>query len=111
CTHHPVEEDIGTVKIPNLLRKYVGGDLVIDHVQGHDFPHETLRQTGSKYDLVIHCGGCIWNRREMLSRILICAENGVPITNYGLSLAFLNGILDRAIEPLKLEKEQPVSAN
>ncbi len=96
CTHHPITEDIGTEKIPNWLRKYVGGPLEIAHVQGHDFPTETLKD----WDLVIHCGACMWNRREMLSRILHCREAGVPITNYGLAIAFMLGILDRAVEPI-----------
>ncbi|MCL2306079.1 MAG: [FeFe] hydrogenase H-cluster maturation GTPase HydF [Planctomycetaceae bacterium] len=96
CAHHPITEDIGTVKIPNLLRKYVGGSLEISHVQGHDFPTDTL----SDWNLVIHCGACLWNRREMLSRILHCREAGVPITNYGLAIAFMHGILDRAVAPI-----------
>ncbi len=92
CTHHPIEEDIGTVKIPRLLRKRVGEGLAIDNVRGRDFP-ENL----SDYDLVIHCGGCTLNRRAMLSRIQACVAAGVPVTNYGLTLAYLNGIFDRAI--------------
>ncbi len=98
CTHHPITEDIGTVKIPNLLRKFVGGDVEIGHVQGHDFPRERL----SDWNLVIHCGACMWNRREMLSRVLHCREAGVPITNYGLAIASMLGILDRALEPFDL---------
>ena len=97
CSHHPIGEDIGTVKIPALLRKYVGNPMKIEHVQGHDFPNENL----SDWNLVIHCGACMWNRREMLSRISHCREAGVPITNYGLAIAFVLGILDRAIEPIK----------
>ena len=100
CTHHPIEEDIGTVKIPNMLNKRVGGTLRIDHVSGHDFPDADGKQMLGDYRLVIPCGACMWNRREMLSRILHCEERGVPITNYGLALAFLHGILDRAVEPL-----------
>ena len=96
CTHHPIDEDIGTVKIPNLLRKFVGDDLEIGHVSGHDFPKADL----ADWNLVIHCGACMWNRREMLSRILHCREAGVPITNYGLAIAFMLGILDRALKPL-----------
>jgi len=96
CTHHPIDEDIGTVKIPNLLRKFVGGDLEIGHVSGHNFPKTDL----ADWNLVIHCGACMWNRREMLSRILHCREAGVPITNYGLAIAFMQGILDRALKPL-----------
>lgn len=93
CTHHPIEEDIGTVKIPRLLRKRVGEGLSIDNVRGIDFP-ENL----SDYDLVIHCGSCMFNRRTMLSRIQACMAAGVPITNYGLTLAYLNGVFDRSIK-------------
>lgn len=99
CAHHPVEEDIGTVKIPKLLRKRVGEALRIDHVRGRDFPSAEALQN---YDLVIHCGACMFNRREMAARIVRAEEAGTVITNYGLTLAFLNGILERAIEPLGL---------
>jgi len=94
CSHHPITEDIGTEKIPNWLRKAVGA-LEIGHVQGHDFP-ATVEEL-ARWDLVIHCGACMWNRREMLSRIARCVEAGVPITNYGLAIAFLHGILGRAL--------------
>lgn len=92
CTHHPIEEDIGTVKIPNMLRARVGADLVIDHVRGVDFPEDL-----SSYDLVIHCGGCTFNRRAILSRIQACVEAGVPVSNYGLTLAYLTGVFERSI--------------
>ena len=72
CTHHPIAEDIGRVKIPRWLTQYVGAKLQIDHVQGHDFPEDL-----SPYRLIIHCGACMWNRREMLSRILHCRQAGV----------------------------------
>lgn len=95
CTHHPIEEDIGTVKIPALLRKRVGAGLTIDNVRGVDFPDaEELKQ----YDLVIHCGACTFNRRMMLTRIHACLAAGVPITNYGLTLAYCNGIFERSIQ-------------
>lgn len=94
CTHHPIEEDIGRVKIPRWLTQYVGGKLEITHVQGHDFPADP---TG--YDLVVHCGGCTHNRREMLSRIARCRQQGVPITNYGMCIAYSLGIFDRALRP------------
>lgn len=97
CSHHPIEEDIGTVKIPRLLRKRVGEELAIEHSHGHDFPDAASLR---RFDLIIHCGGCMFNRREMLTRIDRALESGVPITNYGLALAELNGILDRAVEPL-----------
>lgn len=93
CTHHPIEEDIGTVKIPRLLRKRVGQGLTVDHVRGVDFPDDL-----SSYDLVIHCGGCTFNRRAVLSRIQTCVHAGVPVSNYGLALAYLNGVFDRSIK-------------
>jgi len=94
CTHHPIEEDIGRVKIPRWLQKYVGGDLEFTTVKGRDFPQDL-----SPYRLVIHCGACMWNRQEMMSRIAECHRQGVPITNYGLVIAYSLGILERALEP------------
>lgn len=94
CTHHPIEEDIGRVKIPRWLRKAVGGDLYFKHVKGRDFPVDL-----SPYKLVIHCGACMWNRQEMMNRIRECQRQGVPITNYGLVIAYVLGILERALEP------------
>jgi len=94
CSHHPIAEDIGRVKIPRWLTQYVGGKLNIEHMQGHDFPEDL---TG--WDLVIHCGGCTFNRRAMLGRIMRCREQGVPITNYGLVIAFSLGIFERALQP------------
>jgi [FeFe] hydrogenase H-cluster maturation GTPase HydF len=95
CTHHPIGEDIGTVKIPEWLQQRVGGGLEIDHVHGHDFPTDSL----TDYDLVIHCGACMWNRREILSRQIHCRNANVPMTNYGLTIAYLLGIFDRALKP------------
>ena len=94
CTHHPIGDDIGRVKIPRWLRQYVGGDLDFHHYQGHDFPEDLDR-----YSIVIHCGACVQNRREMLSRILRCRRAGVPITNYGMSIAYSLGIFERALGP------------
>lgn len=94
CTHHPIEEDIGRVKIPGWLQKYVGGELKFTHVSGRDFPKDL-----SPYKLVIHCGACMWNRQEMMSRIRECQRQQVPITNYGLVIAFAQGILERALAP------------
>jgi [FeFe] hydrogenase H-cluster maturation GTPase HydF len=94
CTHHPIEDDIGRVKIPNWLEGYVGGKINFTHVKGRDFPQDL-----SPYKMVIHCGACMWNRQEMVSRIRFCEAQGVPITNYGLVIAFVQGILDRALEP------------
>ena len=94
CTHHPIEEDIGRVKIPRWLEQYVGGELEFTSVKGRDFPLDL-----SPYKLVIHCGACMSNRQEMLSRIAECHRQGVPITNYGLVIAYSLGILERALEP------------
>lgn len=97
CTHHPISEDIGTVKIPRLLRKNLGEGITIDHVQGKDFPNDL-----SSYDLVIHCGACMFSRRAMLSRIQACERAGVPIANYGMVLAHFAGIAERAFAPFVL---------
>jgi [FeFe] hydrogenase H-cluster maturation GTPase HydF len=94
CSHHPIGEDIGTVKIPRWLTQFVGGKLDITHVRGHDFPEDL-----SSYQLVIHCGACMWNRREMLSRLMHCARANVPVTNYGLAIAYSLGIFERALKP------------
>jgi [FeFe] hydrogenase H-cluster maturation GTPase HydF len=94
CTHHPIGDDIGRVKIPRWLRQYVGGDLDFVHYQGHDFPDDL-----ADYRLVIHCGACVHNRRSMLSRIVRCREAGVPITNYGITIAYTLGIFERALRP------------
>jgi [FeFe] hydrogenase H-cluster maturation GTPase HydF len=94
CTHHPIGEDIGTVKIPRWLTQYVGGKLQIDNLRGHDFPDNI-----SEYKIIIHCGACMWNRREMLSRIMKAKIAGVPITNYGLTIAYSLGIFERALQP------------
>lgn len=90
CAHAPLTEDIGREKIPRQLRKLVGQGLSFDFVRGKDFPADL-----SPYDLVIHCGACMFNRRHVLSRIAQAAEQGVPISNYGVVLAYLAGILDK----------------
>lgn len=94
CSHHPIGDDIGRVKIPRWLTQYVGGKIEFTHVQGHDFPDDV-----TPYELIIHCGACMWNRREMLSRIIRCREAGVPITNYGMTIAYSLGIFERALAP------------
>lgn len=94
CSHHPIGEDIGTVKIPRWLTQYVGGKLEFVHHRGHDFP-ENL----SEFKLIIHCGACMWNRREMLSRLMKARLAGVPLTNYGLTIAYSLGIFERALQP------------
>ena len=93
CTHNTSHEDIGRVKIPTLLQKKTGKKFKFEFRTGYNFS-EDLR----KYSLVIHCGGCMVNRKEIESRIQICKSEGVPVTNYGIILAYLNGILDRCIE-------------
>lgn len=92
CTHVPLNEDIGRVKIPNMLRKKFGPNIEIVNVCGNDFPNtEELKQ----YDLIIHCGACMFNRRHVLSRISSAESAGVPITNYGVVMAKMAGILDK----------------
>lgn len=90
CTHAPIGEDIGRVKIPNMLRKTYGSDIHIDIVSGVDFPENI-----SQYDLIIHCGACMFNRKYVLSRIEKAKESGVSITNYGIAIAYITGILDK----------------
>ena len=94
CTHVPDTEDIGRVKIPNLLRKKIGGDLAIEVAAGNDFPDDL-----SPYSLIIQCGGCVASERLLRSRIRKAILSGVPITNYGIALASLTGILNRVIIP------------
>ena len=94
CTHAPLEEDIGRVKIPALLRKRFGDTLQVDMLSGPGL----IEDMGS-YDLVIHCGGCMFNRRHVLSRIDEAQTLGVPITNYGITIAYLSGILDKISIP------------
>ncbi len=96
CTHNSSHEDIGRVKIPALLRKYTGKQLEFEYSVHHDFPEDI-----AKYDLVIHCGGCMINSRAMNNRIRFCEENNVPITNYGLVIALVSGILERSMKILK----------
>lgn len=93
CTHHRQCEDIGTVKIPRLLKKYTGKELIIETSSGMGFPEDL-----SSYALVIHCGGCMLNEREAGSRMKRALEEGVPITNYGIAIAHMKGILERSIE-------------
>ena len=95
CTHHPVEDDIGRVKIPNLIKKFTGKNLIFEHYSGHDFPTSI-----KDYSLIVHCGACMTTRREVLNRINIAKENKVSITNYGIIIAKCTGILKRAIKPI-----------
>lgn len=94
CTHHRQCGDIGTVKLPNLLKKYTGKSLHFDFTSGTEFPDDL-----SCYRLVIHCGGCMLNEREMLYRYSSAVKQNVSITNYGTAIAYMNGILSRSIEP------------
>lgn len=94
CSHHPIGDDIGRVKTPRWLTQYVGGKLDVQHMQGRDFPDDL-----DSYKLVIHCGACMWNRREVLSRIDRCRSAGVPICNYGVTISYTLGIFQRALEP------------
>ncbi len=94
CSHHPIGDDIGRVKIPRWLTQYVGGKLDFVTHQGNDFPEDL-----SQFKLVIHCGACMTNRRAVLNRVAQCREQGVPITNYGLTIAYSLGIFERALEP------------
>jgi len=100
CSHHPIGDDIGRVKIPRWLTQYVGGKLEFTFVQGRDFPADL-----ESFRLVIHCGSCMFNRREMLSRILECRIKNVPITNYGVAIAFSLGVFDRALKPFPAAME------
>lgn len=96
CTHHRQCEDIGTVKIPNWIRNYTKGkDIRIETCSGTEFPSDL-----SKYQLIVHCGGCTLNEREMKYRIRCAVDQGIPITNYGIFIAYMKGILERSIEPL-----------
>ena len=95
CTHHPIEDDIGRVKIPALIRKKTGKNLVFEHFSSHEFPKNI-----SQYSLIIHCGGCMTNRREILYRISKSCDEKVPITNYGMAISFCTGIFERAMKPL-----------
>jgi len=94
CTHHRVADDIGTVKIPRWLRQTVGGDLQFEWCSGHALPGNLGR-----FRLIVHCGACMINRREMISRIMAAQAAGVPIVNYGVIIAHVHGILRRALEP------------
>lgn len=105
CTHHPIGEDIGTVKIPALLRKKTGKSLRIEHSRGHDFPADL-----EEFDLVIHCGACMFNRREILTRMDHCRSRGVPFTNYGVTIAHCIGILERALRPFPGVYEEYIRA-
>lgn len=96
CTHHRQEDDIGTVKIPRWLRQIVGGELEFEWSSGIELPGDL-----SRYKLIVHCGACMINRKEMLYRIETAKHAGVPIVNYGVMIAYVHGILNRTLEPFK----------
>jgi [FeFe] hydrogenase H-cluster maturation GTPase HydF len=98
CTHHPLPDDIGRVKIPRWLLQYTGKDLKFDVVSGIDFPDRI-----TDYSLVIHCGGCMIPRREMMYRVRYALSKSVPITNYGVIISFLQGVLERVLRPFPYE--------
>lgn len=94
CTHHPTQEDIGRVKIPNMLHKKINNEIKIDYCAGKDFP-ENL----SEYDLIIHCGGCMLTRREQLLRISEAKKHNVPITNYGMAISVMQDSITKVLSP------------
>ncbi|MGI6113160.1 MAG: [FeFe] hydrogenase H-cluster maturation GTPase HydF [Mahellales bacterium] len=98
CTHHRQDDDIGTVKIPSLLRKRTGKRLNFHHISGGFFKEDL-----SPYSMIIHCGGCMLNKREMEYRQVFSEQRGVPMINYGIILAYVHGMLDRVLEPFKKE--------
>ena len=93
CTHHRQCNDIGSVKIPNWLREYSKKNLIIDNVSGSDFPCDI-----ADYKLIIHCGGCMLTQRQMQARTASAYTHNVPMTNYGMAIAHMNGILKRSLE-------------
>ena len=97
CTHHRQCYDIGTYKIPKWLRETVGGEINFETSSGTEFPEDL-----SKYKMVIHCGGCMTPDREMLYRMKCAVDAGIPFTNYGIFIAYVNGILPRSIEHVPL---------
>ncbi|GAB4276661.1 MAG: [FeFe] hydrogenase H-cluster maturation GTPase HydF [Candidatus Rifleibacteriota bacterium] len=100
CTHHQMADDIGRVKIPRWVRQNYGGGFQFEFFQGVNFP-ENLKD----YDLVVQCGGCMANRKSIMSRIETCKKAGVPITNYGILIAHLHGVLEEALKPFGLSVE------
>lgn len=95
CTHHRQCEDIGTVKLPNMLKKYTGADFDIETSSGHGYPDDL-----KKYRLILHCGGCMLGESEVTSRIRKALDQGIPVVNYGVAIAYMSGILKRSLEPI-----------
>jgi len=106
CSHHSLQDDIGSVKIPRWLRQYVGSDIQIDFSRGRDYP-ENLKE----YKLIIHCGSCMLTRNEKLVRIFKAKQAGVPITNYGITISKIQGVLERALSPFPAALEEFKSIN
>ena len=98
CTHHRQCNDIGTVKLPKLIRKFTGKEIDLEFTSGRDFPSDL-----SSYDLIVHCGGCMLNDKEMQRRVKVAVDAGVPIVNYGVAIAKMNGILDRSLKPVTVQ--------
>ena len=95
CTHHRQCGDIGTQKLPNWILKHTGKKVQFEFTSGGTFPEDL-----SNYKLIVHCGACMLNEKQMQDRIRIAKNQGIPMTNYGIAIAYLNGILGRSIEPL-----------
>lgn len=100
CTHHRQCDDIGTVKLPNWIKKYTKAEPQFISTSGTEFPHDL-----SAYKLIIHCGGCMLNEREMQSRLKAAQKQHIPMSNYGTAIAYMNGILQRTVRPLKISIE------
>lgn len=94
CTHHRQCDDIGTIKLPALIRKHTGKVLNFEFTSGTEFPEDL-----SKYKIVIHCGGCMLNDREIAYRLRCAKDQRVPATNYGIAIAYMKGILKRSLQP------------
>ena len=98
CTHHAADDDIGRVKIPRLLKKFTGKELIFEVASGRDYPENV-----KDYSLVVHCGGCMLNRKEILSRLQKASAAGVPVTNYGMCISCTFGVLERVLSPFESE--------
>ena len=96
CSHHPQHDDIARVKIPALLQRCLGHELYFTFCSGVDFPEDI-----ASYALVLHCGGCMLNRREMRRRLRVVTAAGVPVSNYGMAISLAQGILERVIRPFE----------
>ena len=96
CTHHRQCGDIGTEKLPNWVKNYTNKNITFEFTSGGDFPEDL-----KKYKLIIHCGACMLTEREMKSRIALSGEQQIPLSNYGIIIAKINGILERATTPLR----------